>query len=339
MRKTSIVRIIVPVAFLLVFGFILLLYLSLATISPALHPLRIDSTYVSVKNKELLNQTYNDTVVDPVQLLYHPSQMNVSVTDISYTSKSGLTLQGWYYNKPKNPSGTALLMVHNLGDSKISLMESCRLFNGFGFYVFCFDMPAHGNSSGDIFAQGSETMQALKTAVDTVFCYPEIENLAIVGVGFNAVTAAKLATQVNASVLIVEDPVNSVSSYLQIISDNRWGGFSAVVSPFAKYLYEYKTGVRTDSLILSSLVKKTGVPLMVAVTSNSVLQNEVADAVKIYRESASRAKKIWTDKAKGFITNSNDEEINYYRAVSAFINSHIPKKEITKRKRKSIVEL
>lgn len=339
MNRASFLKIFIPAVSISVLAFVLLIYLSLATVAPVLYPIRIDSAYVSLKNQELITQTYNDTVIDPIQLLYHPSQMNVSVADAICKTSDGNVLNGWYYNKPKNPSGTAILMIHNLGDSKISLMESCRLFNDYGFYVFCFDMPAHGNSTGDIFSMENRTIQSLKTVVDTIFCNQEIENLAVIGTGFNSYLAARIALEIKPQALILNDPVNSVDEYLQKITENRWGGLSVLVNPFIIRLYEFKTGVRTDSLILSSLIKKSMVPLMIAVTSNSVLQNEVGDAVKVFRESSSPVKKIWTDKAKGFITNTNDEEKNYYRAVSAFINSNIPKKEITKRKRKSIVEL
>lgn len=339
MRRGSVFKIFIPAVSISVLVFALIIYLSLATVAPVLYPIRVDSTYVSLKNQELITQTYNDTVIDPVQLLYHPSQMNVSVVDVHCKVSDVNTLNGWYYNKPKNPSGTAILMIHNLGDSKISLMESCRLFNDYGFYVFCFDMPAHGNSTGEIFSLGNETILSLKTVVDTIFCHQEIENIAIIGTGFNCYLAARIASKIKPQALILNDPVNAEGEYLQNITENRWGALSVLINPFTIRMYEYKTGVRTDSLILSSLVRKSMVPLMIAVTSNSVLQNEVGDAVKLFRESSSPIKKIWTDKAKGFITNTNDEEKNYYRAVSAFINSNIPKKEITKRKRKSIVEL
>jgi len=339
LSRAALLKIILPAAFVLLLGFVLALYLSLATITPIIHPIRIDSTYVSLKNQELVTQTYNDTTIDPVQLLYHPSQMNVSVVDVHCKTSDGNILNGWYYNKPKNPSGAAILFIPNFGDSKISLMESCRLFNDYGFYVFCFDMPAHGNSTGDIFSLEKKTIQCLKTVVDTIFLYREIENLAVIGTGFNCYLAVRIASEIKPKALILNDPVNAVEEYLQNIAESRWGALSVLVNPFTIPLYEYKTEVRIDSLTLSSLVKKSMVPLMIAVTANSGLQNQVGDAVKVFQESAAPVKKLWTDKAKGFITNTNDEEKNYYRAVSAFINSNIPKKEITNRKRKSIVEL
>jgi hypothetical protein len=321
------------------FLFFILFYFSYLTVAPILYPLLIDSNYVKLQNENLISQTTNDTIVNPVHLLYHPSQLNISVEEIKCIDWDKKILNGWYYNKPVNPNGTAILILHDINESKISWMESCRIFNELGFYVFCFDLHSHGNNTPEVYAIDNKTVNAVQCIIDTIYCRAEINNLAIIGSGFNAVLAATVIKNNSAKVLILQDPVSSMSHFLSEQTEIKWGRLQHTIFPVAQLIYDFKTGMSADSLNLAELITNIAKPTLITVTQKSVQHKDVADALLVFEKSNAPIKKIWTDKAKGFITNMYDEEKNYSRAVAAFINSNIPSETKSKKQRKKIVDL
>lgn len=311
-------------------------YVPLLSISEIIYPARIDSSFIQSQNQKLIAEA-NANAINPVTMVYHPSQVGIHVQGIEVKTKNNLILHGWFYDKPVEPTGNAVLVIHNISESKILWMETCWALSELGFYVFCFDLPAHGTSEGEIVEPGNSLLQSLEAMTDSVFCFYEINHFSIIASGANCFAATKFVLEDRRpEVLVLQNPVGNFSDYLLSVAQKKWGMFANPVFPLAKQRYRQKTGVDADSLNLSLLIRQVTKPLLVSITKENPDEKTAGDALQVFENCASPVKKMWTEKSKGFLTNMYDEEKNYYRALAAFINSNTPKKSSAKRNKKKI---
>lgn len=311
-----------------------------SVVSEMIYPVRIDSAFVKQQNQKLISETFIDTTINPLSLLYHPSQLKIPVQETEAMSANGNILRGWFYDTPQDPAENAILIVHDYNESKISYMQTCRNLSNMGFYVFCFDLPAHGSSEGEVFSAGHSLSNTLSNIIDTIFCQPQVSHVSILAAGISCYAAANnMLDDGRADVLVLENPVDRFSDYLFFEAEGRLGVFCKPVFPLIKRMYRNKTGDETDSLNLSVLINQLTKPALISITKENPDEKTAADALRVFENCKSPVKKMWTEKSKGFLTNINDVEKNYYRAIAAFINSNTPKQKVSKRRPKKLAAI
>ncbi len=134
-----------------------------------------------------------------------PEYLGVAYEDVSFQASDDVTLHGWFI--PADGSRTLLFFHGNAGNISHRL-ESIRQFRSLGFSIFIFDYRGYGASTG------KTTEKGIYRDADAAWTYLTetrgIEDIVIFGRSMGASAAAKLASSVAPSALILESSFTSV---------------------------------------------------------------------------------------------------------------------------------
>jgi len=117
-----------------------------------------------------------------------------SYETIKLTSKDGTVLAGWYV-PPTN--GAAVIMLHGLGINRIMMVAYARSLLQAGYGVLMYDLRAHGNSEGRLFARSQEGVDDVLTAVAFLTKRKEVTaaGIGIVGISIGGLFALQAAAR------------------------------------------------------------------------------------------------------------------------------------------------
>jgi pimeloyl-ACP methyl ester carboxylesterase len=135
--------------------------------------------------------------------------------DVSFAAADGVPLKGWLLHG--RPSRAALILCHDLGESKAELINLAIALNHEGFTVLAFDFRGHGESGGTSSTLGIEEARDVTGAVDYIAAMPkdrlDAHAIGIFGAGMGA----------HAAVLAAADrPVQRVLVLDGLWPDVRW---------------------------------------------------------------------------------------------------------------------
>lgn len=119
------------------------------------------------------NTTYgkiNELVVgSSAQLIKHKKRTLISAAR-QYTMPDGTRIDLWIYKAdPKTTTRGTVLVLHGLGDSKVTYMSMARMLVKKGFDVVLTDLRAHGRSTGKMVTFGALEKQDQKRTIDELY--------------------------------------------------------------------------------------------------------------------------------------------------------------------------
>jgi pimeloyl-ACP methyl ester carboxylesterase len=79
-----------------------------------------------------------------------PEQFGLTHERVSFTTKDGLLLKGWWIPAEDPAERRTLLMCHGWGDNKGELLRETEFLHGAGFNLLYFDNRSHGDSEGEV---------------------------------------------------------------------------------------------------------------------------------------------------------------------------------------------
>ena len=104
--------------------------------------------------------TYNDRENNGLT----PASFQLAFEDLSFPSKDGTPLKGWWVPAP-NPRGTVIL-VHGLNRSRIEMVKKVPFLHAHGWNALLFDLRHHGESGGDASSFGAHEKQDVHAATE-----------------------------------------------------------------------------------------------------------------------------------------------------------------------------
>lgn len=115
------------------------------------------------------------------------------VEEVRFPSSDGLTLAAWLV--PGRPGGRSIVLGHDLGGSKASVINVALPLQRAGFTVLAIDFRGHGDSDGDGSTLGVTEKRDILGAVDYLTSRPGADrtHMGVYGVGMGAFAAALAA--------------------------------------------------------------------------------------------------------------------------------------------------
>ncbi len=244
-------------AFLAVF-----IYFSPGLVMPDfIYPLRIDSNYVRLHFSPADEKPVSpeDEYAEDLPM-FNPGSIGLHYTNFNVKTLDHFILRGWYVPAPDTPANT-IILIHDLNQSKITLLDHIKQFRDRGLNVCAVDMRAHGNSDGIEFTPGFPAILDVKMIIDKLLLTPETNRLIIMGFGLDSAIAMQVAAyDGRCDVLVVQSPSNNLRTYLNRYAQEKWGSMQFLWYPIFKRkvenLLQYPIG-ELDLSVIARYSKNT----------------------------------------------------------------------------------
>lgn len=125
-------------------------------------------------------------------MTFFPDRYGMTYEKVSFLSRDGLRLAGWFVPSPADSDKT-LLICHGWGDNKGEILEQTVFLNrDEGFNLFYFDFRGHGESEGDQVTLGKMELVDFAAAMDYLRKEKPLcaANLGVVALSMGAAVAA-----------------------------------------------------------------------------------------------------------------------------------------------------
>ncbi|MBI5631087.1 MAG: alpha/beta fold hydrolase [Elusimicrobia bacterium] len=163
-----------------------------------------------------------------------PEQYGLPYEKVSFKTRDGLTLRGWFIPSPRGPDEErTLVLCHGWGDNKGDLLKITNFLNhAAGFNLLYFDNRSHGESDGEITTIGYLETIDFDAAVDFLREKKPhtLKRLGVFGMSMGAAVATLCMPkhpEVKAAVL--ESPF---TNYREVVRQWAWNHFHLPYFPF-----------------------------------------------------------------------------------------------------------
>src|SRR5258705_12955283 len=180
-----------------------------------LYPQRIDSLYVKNQEMKFLQGDSSAVKKNAEVFLYNPGSLNMMYESFETRALDSVVLKAWYIPSD-NPQNFLVLILHDLGDSRISCLSLAKALQNRNVDVCLMDLRAHGSSGGNEFSPGPLAVNDVRQVIDKLFEEYYVEQLAILGIGTGAAIAVQTAAiDDRVSAIVLQSPCRSLDKYLE----------------------------------------------------------------------------------------------------------------------------
>jgi pimeloyl-ACP methyl ester carboxylesterase len=133
-----------------------------------------------------------------------PADLGLDYTDVTLSTRDGLTLQGWY---TPSTNKAAVILVHAYNGNRTGTLYHAALLASHGYGVLLYDTRAQGESEGDIYTWGWEDYLDVIAALDYLRQRPEIdpERIGVLGLSAGAGAALQAAAETDEIAAVVAE--------------------------------------------------------------------------------------------------------------------------------------
>lgn len=104
-----------------------------------IYPVRHDSLYVIYQAQQRTGSVEAEDSLNAGWMTFNPLSAGLDYEEFSLPSFDGIHIDGWYVPSSDTEQAQTLIMLHDINQSRISLIESVRQFHDRGFNVCLYD--------------------------------------------------------------------------------------------------------------------------------------------------------------------------------------------------------
>jgi pimeloyl-ACP methyl ester carboxylesterase len=200
-----------------------------------------------------------------------PAAANLPYNEVTFRSRDGLTLAGWYV---PSRNRAAIILVHGLNGSSSSMIYHAAAVATFGYGVLMFDLRGHGSSQGDLCTGGIDEANDVLGAVDYLLSREDIDprKIGALGISLGAQSALRGAAQTENIRAIVLEGLGAMN--LEDHGNQPITLLRRIFYPLnrAMYkLYDFMGGV-SDPESTISVLRRFGRPVLLITTGKGLEQ-------------------------------------------------------------------
>jgi pimeloyl-ACP methyl ester carboxylesterase len=136
-----------------------------------------------------------------------PADLLLTVEEVTFQAADGVPLSGWFVKG--RPRGPVILLAHDLGGARSSLLNSAAALNRSGYPLFLLDFRGHGLSGGQGGSLGILERQDILGAIEYLKTRRDVEagRFGLWGIGMGAYAGALAAVENGEIVALALDSV------------------------------------------------------------------------------------------------------------------------------------
>ena len=251
---------------------------------------------------------------------YGLDDFELPAEDLSFLSRDGTRLSGWFIPAPGRDAAPAVVLSHGWARSRCELLPHANFLHHAGFAVLVFDYRHRGESDGSEITMGLREQDDLLGALDLLSTRPEVDTERIGAFGMSmggAITMLVAARDRRIRAIACEAPFDTFDT-LMVRGIRHYGRLpSFPFSPVAKWVLELRLRGRLDAIAPADVVASLSPrPVFIIADEGDALIG--ADATERVFQAAVEPKQFWliagADHARGW--QAGREE--YERRLLAF---------------------
>ncbi len=178
------------------------------------------------------------------------SDFELTAEEISFTSRDGTRLSGWFIPAPEAADITpGIVLSHGWARSRAELLPHADFLHRAGFAVLAFDYRHRGKSDGDAITMGLRERDDLQGALDTLSARPEVdaERVGVLGLSMGSVIALLVASaDQRVRTLVAECPYAAAETIMTRALRHYYRLPSFPMGYLAKWMIERRLGEPLD---------------------------------------------------------------------------------------------
>lgn len=154
-----------------------------------------------------------DRLIYPARHVVGAPPLDLPTRDVTFTSDTGLPLHGWFI--PGQPGQGAVLLLHGVRASRLSMLARSRFLHRAGYAVLLFDFQASGESPGEAITFGyREALDAAAAARELSRLAPG-ESIGIIGTSMGGAATLLAGPSIRVDAMVLEQVYPSIDQALR----------------------------------------------------------------------------------------------------------------------------
>jgi pimeloyl-ACP methyl ester carboxylesterase len=182
----------------------------------------------------------------PKQIKIIKPQTHLVLEDISFLSKSGAMLKGWYIQGKVNKAG--ILLMHGLHSNRLQMLNRAEILNEAGYSVVLFDFQGHGESIGEKITFGH--LESLDAEAGLSYLKQRVgdNKVGVIGVSLGGASALLGAVKYKADAMILESVYPSIEQAINNRLQVKLGAWARYLLPILTTQLNIQLGIHPNQL-------------------------------------------------------------------------------------------
>ena len=246
-----------------------------------------------------------------------PADHGLTYEAVSFTTRDGLTLRGWYI---PSRNGAAVMMLHGIASNRVGVLDHAVLLARRGYGVLMFDARAHGESEGEVLQFGGDEAEDVRGAANFLQSRPDVdpERIGALGLSLGAQMSILGAARTEAVKAVVADApcCTTFSDWAPPQTAEEW-----LYVPFDLTFFQFlrwHTGVSDPLSVRDALAQLSPRPVLI-IGGGGAEQRSVEHLFAAARE----PKQLWIIPEAGHIAGLSVRPQEYEAKVASFFDEAI----------------
>lgn len=239
--------------------------------------------------------------------------------DVALDTSRGDAIHGWW--RPGIPGAPAIILVHGINANRLAMLERARLFSRQGYSVFLFDLPAHGESSGENISFGQRESAAVSAALQWVRAKKPGARVGVDGISLGGAAVLLREEHTGFDAIVVEAVFPDIHRAILNRLTDRFGFLGYGLEPLLEVQLVLRLHEWPHELSPVDEVGKVGAPILVIGGAQDHL-TPVKETMELYRRAA-EPKEFWIVPGAGHADFLQAQPEEYRRRVGAFFARYL----------------
>ncbi len=214
---------------------------------------------------------------------------DIKIEKVSFPSKSGSYISGWFAPGKENMGG--ILLLHGVRSNRLQMLSRAKFLNKHGYSVLLIDFQGHGESQGKHITFGY--LESMDADAAFVFLEKKISNRNIGVIGVSLGGAAALLGQVaeKSNAVILESVYPTIEEAIKNRITLRFGETGKYLVPLFTLQLKPRLGVNPEQL--RPIEQITNAKGAIFIICGSLDKNTTETESKRLFEKANEPKQFW----------------------------------------------
>lgn len=269
-------------------------------------------------------------VIGAGEVLCHPARRAVGEPPADLKARSlrlpygqgegqGETLSAWML--PGRPGQGAVLLLHGVRADRREMLDRARFLNQRGHAVLLPDLPAHGESSGELISYGLREAEGVRAAMAWLRHELPGEKIGVVGVSLGAASFVLARPQPAADAVVLESMFPSITEAMNDRLRLHLGAPGPLLAPLLLWQLPWRLSISPSQLQPIAEMASLHAPLLIA--AGTADQHTPVDETQRIFDAAVSPKQLWLVRDAAHVDLYAFAPRDYEDRVGAFLRQHL----------------